>query len=273
MPSTYSSQLRLELMANGENSNSWGTKANTTWQLVEAAIAGMATVTITGGAYSLTSNNAAADEARSAALKFTGTLTSNATITVPSTAKMYVVWNATSGAYTLTIKTSGGSGVAVAQGDKVVVWCDGTDFYVPAPSTLSPTSIELGHASDTTLTRVSAGVMAVEGKTVGTLSTAQTWSASQRGAITTDNDLSFDLSVTNNFSCTPSAGGTLTFTNPSGQSGFIKLVNGSNYAIAAAATTKISAADLSKISATGTYIISYYSDGTNTFCSASANLA
>lgn len=99
----------------------------------------------------------------------------------------------------------------------------------------------------------------------------QTYTASQRGTVTTDNDLSFDLNVTNNFKCTPTVGGTLTFTNiAAGQSGFILLVNGSNYAIAAAATTKISAANLALISATGTYILSYFSDGTNVYVSAGA---
>lgn len=106
------------------------------------------------------------------------------------------------------------------------------------------------------------------------LNVDQAWTGAQRGASTTDNDLSFDLDATNNFLCTPTAGGTLTFTNhTSGQSGFVKLVNGSNYAIAAAATTKISTADLTKISATGTYLLSYFDDGTNTYVVASANLA
>lgn len=102
----------------------------------------------------------------------------------------------------------------------------------------------------------------------------QSWTGSQRGAVTTDNDLSFDMAAANNFACTPTAGGTLTFTNiTAGQSGFIKLVNGSNYAIAAHANTKISAASLSRISATGTYILSYFSDGTNVFVVTSESLA
>ena len=102
--------------------------------------------------------------------------------------------------------------------------------------------------------------------------TADTLTASFRGSVTTDNDLSFDMNATNNFSCTPTANGTLTFTNiTAGQSGNIYLVNGSNYAISAASTTYISAADLSAISASGTYYLSYYSpDGTNVMVSASA---
>mgnify|MGYP003461545298 CR=1 FL=1 len=102
----------------------------------------------------------------------------------------------------------------------------------------------------------------------------QSWTGAQRGTPTTDNDLSFDLAAANNFTCTPSAGGTLTFTNiTAGQSGFILLVNGSNYTISAAATTKIKAASLTTISATGTYLLGYFSNGTNVYVTASSNLA
>jgi hypothetical protein len=104
---------------------------------------------------------------------------------------------------------------------------------------------------------------------------AQTFTASQRGTVTTDNDGSFDMNATNNFICTPNAGFTLTFTNiTAGQSGNIVLVNGSNYAIAAAATTKVAATTLATISATGTYWLSYYSpDGTNVYVANTAALA
>lgn len=120
---------------------------------------------------------------------------------------------------------------------------------------------------------IGTNVQAYDANTAKTNAT-QTFSTPQRGTLTTDNDLSFDLNVTNYFSCTPSAGGTLTFTNiPSGQPVAIKLVNGSNYAIAAHANTKISTADLSKISATGTYLITGLSDGTNVYLQASANIA
>jgi len=101
---------------------------------------------------------------------------------------------------------------------------------------------------------------------------AQTYTASQRGTITTDNDLSFDQSATNNFSCTPSAGGTLTFTNhTAGQSGYVLLDNSSGYAITAAATTKITATDLTTISTAGVYLISYFDNGTNAYLTVSAS--
>lgn len=106
------------------------------------------------------------------------------------------------------------------------------------------------------------------------INVAQTFTASQRGTVTTDNDLSFDMSVTNNFKCTPTGTGALTFTNiTAGQSGYVLLVNSGGYAITAAATTKVGASMLSTISAAGTYLISYMSDGTNVYCTASGALS
>lgn len=108
----------------------------------------------------------------------------------------------------------------------------------------------------------------------GSLATDQTWTGAQRGTITTDNDLSFDLNASNNFFCTPTAGGALTFTNHvSGQSGYILFVNSTNYAITAAATTKVDDSFLGLISTTGTYLIAYLDNGTNTYCTATQALA
>ena len=99
--------------------------------------------------------------------------------------------------------------------------------------------------------------------------TTQTFTASQRGTVTTDNDLSFDMNVTNFFKCTPAANGTLTFTNiTAGQSGNIWLDNSGGYTISAAASTYIASADLTTISTAGVYFLSYYSDGTNVMVSA-----
>jgi len=106
------------------------------------------------------------------------------------------------------------------------------------------------------------------------LNVEQTWTDAQRGAITTDNDLSFDLAVGNNFTCTPTGTGTLTFTNhTAGQSGYVLLINTGGYPISAAATTKVTAALLATVSAAGTYLISYYDNGTNAYCTASGALA
>jgi hypothetical protein len=121
---------------------------------------------------------------------------------------------------------------------------------------------------------VSGNPTLTTGSLVARTDTAQTFSASQRGTVTTDNDGSFDLSVTNNFACTPTGSITLTFTNmTAGQSGFILLVNGSNYTVSAHANTKVVSGSLTTISATGTYLLSYWTNGTNTYVVNSGALA
>lgn len=91
-----------------------------------------------------------------------------------------------------------------------------------------------------------------------------------------DNDLSFDLLARNNFTCTLAAGGTLTFANiasAAGQSGTIILINGSNYVVSKAASTKTDSSFLSLVSSTGTYRLSYYCDGTNVYVTTSGALS
>jgi len=137
---------------------------------------------------------------------------------------------------------------------------------VTSPNTNSNYTVTLPAETGTVVTSAST--------TAAFLNALETFTASQRGTVTTDNDLSFDMNVTNNFKCTPSAGGALTFTNiTAGQSGFILLINGSNYSITAAATTKVATGALTTISATGTYLLSYFSDGTNVYVVNSGALA
>ncbi|QGH72218.1 putative tail fiber [Caudoviricetes sp.] len=95
---------------------------------------------------------------------------------------------------------------------------------------------------------------------------ANTFTASQRGTVTTDNDGSFDMSVTNNFKCTPTGTFALTFTNiTAGQSGYVLLVNTGGYTVTAASTTKVNTTFLTTVTTAGTYLLSYFTDGTNVY--------
>lgn len=115
----------------------------------------------------------------------------------------------------------------------------------------------------------SAFTAATAGTDYGAPGTASTWTASQRGTVTTANSGSFDMNAANNFLCTPTAGVTLTFTNiTAGQSGLVTLVNPSAYTISKAAAVKMTSTALATISAAGTYLLSYHSpDGTNVYVS------
>ena len=90
------------------------------------------------------------------------------------------------------------------------------------------------------------------------------------GTLTTDNDGSFALSASNHFKCTPSGNFTLTFTSIVSQSGNILLVNSGGHTVSAHANTKVDAKFLSTISTAGTYLLAYFSDGTNVYMTNSA---
>ena len=139
MPSTYSPALRLELIGNGEQAANWGNTTNTNLgTLLEQAITGVANITMSGASTTLVSGNGISDEARNAVLVLGGTLSSAANLVVPTSNKFYAVRNATTGGYTVTVKTSAGTGVALANGFTQLMYCDGTNVVlasVPINST------------------------------------------------------------------------------------------------------------------------------------------
>jgi hypothetical protein len=128
MPSTYTSLLRLVKQANGENNNTWGTIFNQQFaDLVDTALAGYSPIALSDANKTLTTANGAADESRPMVLDFTGALTANRDVVVPSTSKLYFVRNSTSGGYSLAFKTAAGTGVAVRNGGYAILVCDGTN--------------------------------------------------------------------------------------------------------------------------------------------------
>ncbi|NBP59328.1 hypothetical protein EBU71_22790, partial [bacterium] len=83
MASSYSTDLKLELMVTGENSNTWGDKTNTNLNLIQQAVAGYQSIALTSTSTTLAMTNATISNARNMVLEFTGTLTGNSTINVP----------------------------------------------------------------------------------------------------------------------------------------------------------------------------------------------
>jgi len=134
MASSYTTNLRFTLPVQGELSSSWGNTVNDgVTNLVDAAISGTASIALTGTTYTLTSANGATDEARQMFLTFTGTPGGAATVTCPTSSKLYYVTNNTNVAVTL--KTSGGTGIAVPVGVRMALYCNGTDVLSASTST------------------------------------------------------------------------------------------------------------------------------------------
>jgi hypothetical protein len=130
MASSYSTDLKLELMATGENSGTWGTKTNTNLNLLQQAIAGYEAITLTSTNTTLVMTDATISDARNAIIKFTGTLAANTTVFVATgIEKNYIIDNATTGAFTLAFNQVGGSSVIWEATDKSFkfIYLDGTN--------------------------------------------------------------------------------------------------------------------------------------------------
>lgn len=125
MASTYSTELRVELMAAGENRNTWGTIANNVFRFLEDGIAGTAAVSMSDADYSLTTNNGSADEARNMMISISGAHTAVRTLTIPAVSKVYIISNATSGGYAITV-SNGTNTVSIPNGGWKIVWTNGT---------------------------------------------------------------------------------------------------------------------------------------------------
>jgi len=144
MSSTYSTNLRTELIGNGDQAGTWGNTTNgTLGSILEQAIAGVSGGPYVGGTYpavnfptdadiTLTANNGAVDQSRSAVLVITssGSLTATRNVIAPASAsKVYIIKNATSGGQSIQIKYATGTGVTVGSGQTMAVYGDGTNFY------------------------------------------------------------------------------------------------------------------------------------------------
>ena len=129
MASSYSTDLKLELMVTGENSGTWGDKTNTNLNLLQQAIAGYEAIDVASADVTLTMSQAALSNARNIVLKLTGTLAANRSVNVPDgIEKTYIVVDGTTRAgFTLTFKTVSGSGVTIPAGKSVMVYSDGTN--------------------------------------------------------------------------------------------------------------------------------------------------
>ena len=157
MASSASTLLKIELQANGENDSTWGTKLNTALSRLEEGIADITNIAVTTANYTLDdtqysehSDAGNTSESHVAAIKVTGALTGNRNVIVPARNKVYWVWNATTEAFTLTVKTSSGTGIAVTQGYIRALLCDGTNVVALSSEVTSAGASVVNIVDDTT---------------------------------------------------------------------------------------------------------------------------
>lgn len=150
--STYSPNLRIELIDSGTQAGVWGSTTNTNLgTLIEQSISGYVSVSITAASQALTSLNGATDQSRMAMVRLTTTTTAPFSVYAPNTPKMYLIWNSTAYAATIypaavntTVAT--GTGYTIAANTRQIVWTDGTTgFYaISSPSLTATADLSMG---------------------------------------------------------------------------------------------------------------------------------
>ena len=167
MASTYSPSLKLTLMGDGDQAGLWGQTTNTNLgTLLEQAITGVVSITMTNANYTLTSFNGITDEARNAVLVVSGANSAVRDVIPPVVEKLYTVVNNTTGGFAIRVIGGSGTGVSIPPGITTLVYCDGTNF-IEAMSSAS-TAI---NTSNYTIQQVGATlVFQYNGANIATLS-------------------------------------------------------------------------------------------------------
>jgi hypothetical protein len=137
MSSTYSDNLKIELIGSGEQAGNWGSTTNTNLgTLIEQAIAGYTSYPCSGGTDTLPMTQGATATARNMYIRLYGT--GGGVVEVPALTKLYFIYNnTTSGA--VTVRVNGQTGVSVPNGAKVCLLNNGTDIVVADNYMVSPT--------------------------------------------------------------------------------------------------------------------------------------
>lgn len=156
---TYTTNLRIVQQVPGSNANTWGTKANAAFAMLDEAVSKVTSISVTAGNVTLTSANNATDQARSAVLIFTGTPGTTRTVTAPNVQKLFYVYNNSDS--TITFNGGAGTTVSIPSGAKVSLYTDGATNAVSLAiiSTFAATVLDdaTAAAARTTLVAAASG--------------------------------------------------------------------------------------------------------------------
>jgi len=132
MASTYSNDLKLELVATGEKAGLWGSITNTNLQILQQAASGFLSLAMTGNAdITVPLTDGAVSNGKNLYFKLTGTLARNQTLIMPAgSERVFIIEDATARTntkFTLSVKTAGGTAIPVPIKAIMLLKSDGTN--------------------------------------------------------------------------------------------------------------------------------------------------
>ena len=132
MASSYSTDLKLELVATGEKAGLWGSITNTNLQILEQAASGYLSLNVGNADVTLTLVNGGESNGKNLYFKLTGTLAGNRTLTMPNNAeRVFIIEDATdrttANKYTLSVKATNGTAIVVPVKAVMLLKSDGTN--------------------------------------------------------------------------------------------------------------------------------------------------
>ena len=124
MASTYT-PAGIELIADGEQSTTWGDTTNTNWELMEEMVGGVVSISLSSTTYTLTTTDGASSNGRHAVVVFTGSPGGTCTVTVSPNDMQKVYFIVNNSDQTVTLSQGSGANVSVSASKTKVVYCDG----------------------------------------------------------------------------------------------------------------------------------------------------
>jgi hypothetical protein len=240
MSSTYSTDLKLNLIDTGTDAGTWGVTTNTNLgTAIEQAIVGVGTVNFATDANTTITlaNSESSQTARNLVLRLTssGSLTATRDLIVPALKKNYLIRNGTTGAQSIRVINTGGGGtsVTIPNGSTATIYNDGTNiveafnyFTTLRVGTLTPTAITAGTLTGST----------IDSSTANSLTNNQPLTKGEKVVISalgtlTTGTTTINLSTAQSFTATITAAATITFafsnppTSSQGQVIILKLTN------------------------------------------------
>jgi hypothetical protein len=187
MPSSYVNNLRLEEMATGEKSGTWGTITNTNLELIGEALGYGTEAIATDADTTITMQDATADGVRALYLKITSgvSLTATRTVTLaPNTvSKVWIVENATTGSQSISISQGSGANVTVPNGAVKIIYTDGAGAGAAVTDALVDLDLASFSIAGTAVTSTAAELNYNDITTLGTVQASKTVTADANGDV------------------------------------------------------------------------------------------